>query len=280
MKFRKVSIEDALKGAKQNDWKFTAERNGKYNIYFPTGESTTTAKVHEWRTGGKFQSVACTDEPDCKFCAVEKDGWEVYRKQIDAAIAGLDPVLDKDEIHKKKMELVPRITSQTYVYQLVAVVAPDNTWALKIMRLSQKRLEDFNSYAEETAKDGKLLGSTLVLKYPDEENARDRGKNMQILPGKEIPPFVIDEIQEKVAEFNWESALSNFYEFRDMSEDDVAKAIASAGYEAVDEDDEEEIPFVEDSKDATPAPAPATTPADDGDDDGGDDGLDALDDIV
>lgn len=279
MKFRKVSIEDALKGAKQNDWKFTAEKNGKYNVYFPTGETTTSAKVHEWRNAGKFSSVACTGDDDCKFCAVEKAGWEDYRKSIDKAIEGLDEVLDKDEIHKRKMALVPRITSQTYIYQLVAVVNADNSFALKIMRLSQKRLEDFNSYAEETSADGKLLGSTLVLKYPDEDNARDRGKNMQILPGKPIPEEVIEKIQEAVADFNWESALSGFYEFRDMSEDDVNKAIASAGYEAVeDDDDEEEAPATS----TTTATATATDDGADGGDDGddGDDGLDELDDLV
>ena len=286
MKFRRVTIEDALKGASKNELKFTPEKNGKYNLYFPSVEALVQAKVHEWRAGGKFQSAACIADKEhgieCPFCGVEKAGWENYRAKIDEAIAGLDPVLDKEEIHKKKMELVPTITSQSYNYQLVAVVTPADkaagtpeTFALKVLRLSGKRLESFKSYAEETSDTGSLLGATLLLKYPDEDNARDRGKNMQILPGKAVSDETKAAVDDAAKNFDWESGMNGFYEFRDMSSDEITKAIQSVGYEAVEDDDETEeaIPFKDDKK--APATAPATDDDTDGDD-GDDDGLEDL----
>ena len=282
MKFRKVSIEDALKGAKQNDLKFSAEKNGKYNVYFPSVETVTVAKIHEWREGGKYRSAACSDD-NCKFCAVEKAGWEEYRAKVDAAIAGLDPTTDKEEIHKRKMALVPRITSQDKIYMLVGIVTPadktsgkEESYVLKVITPSNQRLKEFKSYAEETSESGTLFGSTLLLKYPDEDNPRDRGKNMQILPGKAISDKVKAAIDEEAKNFNWESALSGFYEFRTLSEEDIAKAIKSAGFEEVD-DDEEEVPFKNDDDDNNGGNGGAGT--DDGDDDGSD-GDDDLDDLV
>lgn len=274
MKFRKVSIEDALKGAQQNEFKFSAERNGKYNVYFPSVDSTTVAKIHEWRAGGKFQSAACTGkEEGCPFCPIQDAGWEEYRAKIDEAIAGLDPINDKDEIHKIKMSLVPQVTSSTYIYQLVGIVSPADkesgkpeSYTLKIMRLSESRMKNFKEYAEETADTKALNGATLLLKYPDEENARDRGKNMQILPGKPVSDAIKAAIDADAAKFNWESALNGFYEFRDLSPEEAKKAIASLGYEAVDDDDEDEkVPFV--------APTQTTTPAETS-------GADDLDDLV
>ena len=292
MKFRKVSIEDALKGAKQNDLKFSPERNGKYNVYFPSVETVTMAKIHEWRDGGKYQSAACSGEDDCPFCAVEKAGWEDYRAKIDEAIAGLDPTTDKDKIHERKMALVPRITSQDKVYMLVAIVTPADakagtkeSYTLKVLTPSNQRLENFKSYAEETSEAGSLLGATLLLKYPDEENARDRGKNMQILPGKPVSEEIKAAIDEEAKNFNWEAALSGFYEFRTLSADDIAKAIKSAGYEAVEsDDDEEEVPFAEEApaskkSDDDGGNGGAGGAADDADD-AGDDGADDLDDLV
>ena len=184
---------------------------------------------------------------------------------------------------------MPAITSSDKIYQLVGIVTPADkkagtpeSFALKILNLSQQRLEAFKSYAEETSESGGLCGATLMLKYPDEENARDRGKNMQILPGKAISEETKNAIDKAAEEFNWEQGLSGFYEFRDMSDEDKAKAIRSAGFETVETDDEEEIPFEEKATE-TKAEAPVIKKNDDDDDDGGDGGdggLDDLDDLV
>ena len=299
MKFRKVSIEDALKGVTQNNWKFSGERNTMYNLYFPP-KSTIEAKIHEWEASGKYGSAACSGDPSCLFCAVEKAGWEEYNAKVEAAIAGLDPTnpADQTEIKKRKKALVPKITSQKKVYQLVAVISNKDgaeTYEFKIMCLTQVRLQKFQEYAKDSGHETGLDGFSMKLKYPDVENPRDRGRDVTFFPGPQISDALKGQIEEAAEAFNWEAAMGAFYEFRDLSQEDAKRAIASVGYEVVDDDDDEEVPFAAEpaaksepvETKAAPAakaapvekkaePAPAVTTADDGD---GDD-LDDLEDLT
>lgn len=278
MKFRATRIANALSNIKQNTVKFSPQKSGKYNVYFPEGVDSQEARIHEWKKDGKFGSTACIGkENDCPFCKVENEGWDYYNAHLEEELAKIDQT-DADAVSKVKRSLVPRITHKDYLYTLVGIVTPakaDGTpesYELKVMRLSESRLSAFRDFAKETTESGELEGATLLLKFGDDDNARDIAKNMTILPGKPISDQIKRDIDEEAANYNWEANLGTFFEFKDMSPEAIAQVVNDTDA-TTDEDttatDNDENPFVDgdaqvETKEETPAKEEtpkATTPA-------------------
>lgn len=209
------------------------------------------ANVHDMHvTPDKFESCVCLsgvtrtgdngeviNDGSCPFCDRYSDSWAIknYREQL--ALEGCTKTGKDLEDYKKALSSqygseIKVSKAKPKAYVLVAKFNCDAqgnpqlenglpTYELKIMALTARRLEDFQSMFITSGLS--LAGGELSIKYPNLKDARQ-------IVGQSVPmpafgaasvttsyPAVVEKIQAEVADFKWEGIETSFPEWKGMS---------------------------------------------------------------
>lgn len=215
------------------------------------GPVALQANVHDIHaTPDKFESCVCLsgvtrtnadgeviNDGSCPFCDRYSDSWAIkdFREKI--ALESCNKTGKDLEDYKKSLSSqygseIKVSKAKPKAYVLVAKFNCDAqgnpqiengmpTYELKVMALTARRLEDFNSMFITSGLS--LAGGELSIKYPNLKDARQ-------LVGQSVPmpafgaasvtnsyPAVIEKIQADVATFKWEGLESSFPEWKGMT---------------------------------------------------------------
>ena len=215
------------------------------------GPIALQANVHDIHvTPDKFESCVCLsgvtrtgdtgeviNDGSCPFCDRYSDSWAIkdYREKL--ALEGCTKTGKDLEDYKKSLSSqygseIKVSKAKPKAYVLVAKFNCDSqgnpqienglpAYELKVMALTARRLEDFNSMF--TTSGLTLAGGELSIKYPNLKDARQ-------IVGQSVPmpafgaasvtnsyPAIIEKIQADVANFKWEGLESSFPEWKGMT---------------------------------------------------------------
>lgn len=217
------------------------------------GPVALQAWVHDFHpTPDKFESCVCLsgvtrqnpngeilNDGTCPFCERYNDAWSIkaYREKI--ALEGCTKTGKDLEDYKKSLSSqygseIKVSKAKPKAYVLVAKFNCDAqgmpqmenglpTYELKVMALTTRRLEDYNSMFVSSGLS--LAGGELSIKYPNLKDPRQIvGQSVAIPAFGQASittqyPAVVQKIQAEVANFNWEGLDASFPEWKGMSTD-------------------------------------------------------------
>lgn len=217
------------------------------------GPVALQAMVHDFHpTPEKFENCVCLkgvtrqgqngeiiNDGTCPFCDRYNDSWAIkaYREKV--ALEGCTKTGKDLEDYKKNLSTqygseIKVSKAKPKAYVLVAKFNCDQqgnpqienglpTYELKVMALSTRRLEDYNSMFVSSGMN--LAGSELSIKYPNLKDPRQIVGQSVAIPAFgqasviQNYPAVIQKIQAEVANFNWEGLDTSFPEWKGMSTD-------------------------------------------------------------
>jgi hypothetical protein len=215
------------------------------------GPVALQAMVHDIHvTPEKFESCVCLsgvtrvgadgeviNDGTCPFCDRYGDAWNIkdYREKL--ALEGTTKTGKDLDDYKRALSSqygseIKVSKAKPKAYVLVAKFNCDAqgnpqienglpTYELKVMSLTTRRLEDFNTMFIQSGMN--LAGGELSIKYPNIKDPRQLVGQSVSLPAfgaasiTQAYPNVVAKIQADVANFNWEGLETSFPEWKGMS---------------------------------------------------------------
>lgn len=280
---RPMSLATFLKDAasRGNGIKYRAEKNKTHRMYIipltvtdeagntETGIFAEAHNIHEWNSGGKFNSAECTKETlgYCPFCDRVNDAWSIYKMRIDSVTErlkaqGLDDAAiqykikgEQDPEKRRKPNAYKGLSStfidelkmkdiKPYLYVLVAQyelgadlnpICEDGLpkFTLKVMRLPEKRAQKLSEIFATAG--GHIEDNEITIQYGDYDDAASlvgQSSIAAVFPSYQFVttyPGLREKIAKEAAEFDITSLDKSFEELTQY-EPGAAKALADAGF--------------------------------------------------
>ena len=228
--------------------------------------------VHEWRDSQKhFNAALCLYSERgsvCPFCKRVKDAWDVYKdryeRMYDACIArGMTKEQAEFYMRGDKSSKTNQVKgaytalmderkmreAKAYMYMLIALFELDANnkpvldnglprYELKVMRMTQNRVEDLIKQLEATQAD--IERQEIMIDYPNYDDMTfvvGQSTTSIVFPNVRITaqyPALVDKIEEEAKQFQWDGLESSFQELTEYNSE-AAEEICTKQFKLWDE---------------------------------------------